>query len=90
VTTYSEWRITGDPGEGYPPYTFTFSPQRGDDDPEGSARRFMDLTTDVHHKPWRDGPHLHHRTVTVSEWIAADDQAATDNAGYQSGGGTGE
>ena len=66
MTTYEEWRVTGNPGEGFPPYTFTFSPIRGDQDPEKSARGFVALVRDV--SDWADGPHLHWRTVTVTDW----------------------
>lgn len=65
MTTYEEWRVTGDPGDGYPPFTFTFSPIRGDEDPEQSARGFVRLVNDV--SDWTDGPHLHKRTVTVTD-----------------------
>lgn len=73
ATTYEEWRVTGDPGEGYPPYQFTWSPVNGHDDPEGSARGFLALLDSVHDL-WRDGPHLHHRTVTATAWRAADER----------------
>jgi hypothetical protein len=69
VTTYEEWRVTGNPGDGYEPYRFTFSPQRGDADPETVACNFVRL---IHKgdRPWTDGPHLHRRTVTVTDWEA--------------------
>jgi hypothetical protein len=70
VRTYEEWRVTGDPGEGFPPYTFTFSPIRGDDDPEAAARKFVKLV--FSHGRWPDGPHLHKRTVTVTDWTEVD------------------
>jgi hypothetical protein len=69
VTTFEEWRVTGDPGEGYPPYAFTFSPKRGDEDPASAARGFMRLV--VQHGRWPDGPHLHRRTVAMTDWEPA-------------------
>lgn len=62
--TIDEWRITGNPGHGYPPYWFTFY---GDvyEDPEASARKFCELARD-----WADGPHLSHRTVTYTAWMS--------------------
>lgn len=69
LSTYEEWRITGDPGEGYSPYEFTWSPARNPhlgDDPEKGARGFVRLIESV--GGWPDGPHLHKRTVTVTEW----------------------
>lgn len=64
--TYEEWRVTGHPGGNYPLYVFTWSPARGDDDPEGSARGFIKLVES--HERWMDGPHLHRRTVTMTDW----------------------
>lgn len=57
--TIDEWRITGDPGDGFPPYRFTF---RSDEyeDPEASARKFCELSA-----KWA---HLSHRTVTYTAW----------------------
>jgi hypothetical protein len=69
VTTYEEWRVTGHPGDGYGLYHFTFSTQRGDTDPEAKARNFVRLILDGN-QPWTDGPHLHKRTVTVTDWEA--------------------
>lgn len=63
MSAYEEWRVTGDPGEGYPPYAFTFSPGRGDADPEAAARKFVKLMHAGHGR-WLDGPHLHKHTVT--------------------------
>jgi hypothetical protein len=73
MTTYEEWRVTGDPGEGFPPYAFTWSPFRNPhlgDDPEASARGFVRLVRS--HESWTDGPHLHKRTVTVTDWTEVD------------------
>jgi hypothetical protein len=65
--TFDEWRVTGDPGDGFPPYNFTWSPLRNDlGDPETEARAFVAL---IHsHGRWPDGPHLHRRTMTVTDW----------------------
>ena len=65
MTTYEEWRVTGDPGEGFPPYSFTWS-TRGYGEPEVEARSFA-RTIRVYDN-WRDGPHVHKRTVTVTDW----------------------
>jgi hypothetical protein len=65
--TVEEWRITGDPGHGYPPYRFTFRSDQYQD-PEASARKFCELGGD-----WANGPHLSHRTVTYSAWSAIAD-----------------
>jgi hypothetical protein len=73
VTSYEEWRVTGDPGQGFPPYEFTWSPARNPhlgDDPETGARGFIALLQ-AHHETWIDGPHLHKRTVTVTDWEQA-------------------
>lgn len=73
MTTYEEWRVTGQPGEmfngaDWPPYDFTWSlrtnPHLGD--PERAARDFMAKVGQ--YDTWRDGPHLHKRTVTVTDW----------------------
>jgi hypothetical protein len=64
--TYEEWRVTGEPGPGYPSYAYTWSRRRQPDlvDPEGAARRFVAKMQPT----WDDGPHLHRRTVTIREW----------------------
>jgi len=69
VGTFEEWRVTGDPGRGYPLYDFVFgSPTRramGEDtDPETAARDFLARTRD-----WLHGPRLQSRTVTYTEWV---------------------
>lgn len=71
MNTYEEWRVTGDPGDGLPPYEFIHSPYgvARTEDPETAARNFVGLMRD-HGKPWSDGPHLHKRTVTVTDWEA--------------------
>jgi hypothetical protein len=62
-----EWRVTGEPGQGYPPYSFTFgSPTRlamgEDEDPEASAR------ASIAGIAWDDGPHLWKRTIIETPW----------------------
>jgi hypothetical protein len=67
MTTYEEWRVTGEPGNGYPAYDFTWSRrQTPDQDPEKAARSFIELIADG--IGWQDGPHLSRRTVTETEW----------------------
>lgn len=72
MTTYEEWRVTGDPGEGFPPYTFTWSPYGypATGDAEGEARGFVRMIREAWDTPWTDGPHLHKRTVT--DWTEVD------------------
>ena len=53
-----EWRVTGDPGPGYPPYVYVWTDEK-------PARTFADEM-----RGWVDGPHLHHRTVTYGPWEA--------------------
>jgi hypothetical protein len=67
VTTYEEWRVTGRPGGAFPLYVFTWSPVRGDDDPERAARGFIKLIQ-AHDASGQMWPHLHKRTVTVTDW----------------------
>jgi hypothetical protein len=73
VSTYEEWRVTGtfhtDVGDEDEPYEFTWS--RGYDDPEGAARNFIELSCNPLWG-WTDGPHLHKRTVTVTDWTEVD------------------
>lgn len=63
--TYEEWRVTGDPGDGYRPYVCTWGPSDCED-PELSARGFVSLIRSA--SSWPVGPHLHHRTVTLTAW----------------------
>lgn len=64
--TYTEWRVTGDPGEGYPPYDYVWSPERfGGADQEKVARYFASHSVGW---GWRDVPRLWRREVTRSEW----------------------
>lgn len=66
VESYEEWRVTGTWED--EPYQFTWSPTRGDDHPEFDARNFVTAMRENIH--WSDGPHLHRRRVTVTEWEA--------------------
>lgn len=68
--TFEEWRATGNPGGGYPPYEFTWSPMLNPHlgDPERGARAFAAAMSDK----WDDGPHLRRRTVTVTGWENVD------------------
>lgn len=68
--TFEEWRVTGTPGHGYPPYDFTWSPMRNPhlgDNPEQAARGFV-AAIESAGGAWDDGPHLSRRTVTVTDW----------------------
>jgi hypothetical protein len=59
VTTYEEWRVTG-----IPRWTQLSMIYRS----EAEARALIDRETT--HDAWTDGPHLHKRTVTVTDWEA--------------------
>lgn len=65
---WDEWRVTGDPGGEFGAYSFIWSKARGHEQPESAARLFMRLKD---REPWKDGPHLHRRTVTVTDWTPA-------------------
>lgn len=68
MSTYEEWRVTGRWGE--VPYEFVWSPFRnGRTEPEAEARNFVEKTQE---HGWTDGPHLHTRTVTVTDWTEVD------------------
>jgi hypothetical protein len=57
-TTCEEWRVTGTLPSGKPydtPY-----------ETEGAARRLIERARVM--GTWVDGPHLHKRTVTVTDW----------------------
>lgn len=57
MTTYDEWRVTGVPRHRTFEKVFTN---------EHSARIFLSNATAP--CAWKDGPHLHKRTVTVTDW----------------------
>lgn len=64
-----EWRVTGDPGSGYPSYSFVWprpGAKRHDEDPldgEAAARAFYDGVA----VKWQSHA-LEHRTVTYTPW----------------------
>jgi hypothetical protein len=68
VGTFEEWRVTGHPGQGFPPYEFIWSPlinpQLGD--AHEAALAFVERIWV--RGDWADGPHLSRRTVTLSAW----------------------
>jgi hypothetical protein len=57
VTTYEEWRVSGTLPSGKP-FATKF-------EHEVAARRLVDRGRAM---GWTDGPHLHKRTVTVTDW----------------------
>lgn len=71
VSSFEEWRVFGEPGEGYPPYDFIWTCGgdwgRGQqsDDPQRDARAFFRLLTQPGRKRWKSGPWLYRRVVTV-------------------------
>jgi len=70
VTTYEEWRVTGTwDGE---PVHYEFSPTKSPGiDPETGARQVAaQIVGNL--LGWTDGPHLHKRTVTVTDWTEVD------------------
>lgn len=73
--TYEEWRVFGQPGHGYPPYSFVWSRLLTPHmlrPPEVAARAFAARVGQPDRSglwsPWVDGPHLARRTVTIGEW----------------------
>lgn len=64
MTTYEEWRITGSDEYGGRLADVLFTSTE-DGDAEARARSFADWARAKH---WTDGPHLHKRTVTVTDW----------------------
>lgn len=79
MTVITEWRVTGQPNEShgvkFPPYTFVWrdnltydhrSRREGELEvtAEDAARNFVKAMGDS----WEEGPFLHKRTVTTSEW----------------------
>lgn len=75
MSTFEEWRVTGTPGDPYPPYDFTFGNAtrraRGEDsDPEAEARSFIEFANSMPGNEWIDGPPLHSRIVAYTEWEA--------------------
>jgi hypothetical protein len=71
MATYEEWRVTGNPGPGFPPYAFVWTNQpdargRVTPRPDWEALDFVQLMRE--NDNWADGPHLHRRTVAVTDW----------------------
>jgi hypothetical protein len=81
--TYKKWRITGDPGPGYPPYTYTWSSRENPDESaaEHSARAFLARIQGLA-RSWERGQFLHCQTITESAWVDL-----TDDPGPRVGGG---
>jgi hypothetical protein len=66
--TYEEWRVTGTDEDG-DPISVTYSEDGYDLDPKAGAQAFVAW---VETQGWTDGPHLHKRTVTVTDWTEVD------------------
>lgn len=66
MTTYEEWRVTGTDEDGDP---IGVTWWHNEEDPEGGARSFAAWARE---RGWTDGPHLHKRTVTVTDWTEVD------------------
>ena len=77
---FEEWRVTGQPSHGFPDYNFTWSPDLNPHlgDPETAARAFAGR---IRHSEfaWTDGPHLHRRTVTRTDWAPVDTDPSPAN-----------
>ena len=65
MTTYEEWRVTGTDKEG-DPVSVTW--WHHDENAKERARAFAW----AQEQDWTDGPHLHKRTVAVTDWTEAD------------------
>jgi hypothetical protein len=68
VSTYEEWRVTGTDEDGDLVGRGS-SPRRAR--PRG-RRSHVDRQLGRSLPGWTDGPHLHKRTVTVTEWTEVD------------------
>jgi hypothetical protein len=67
VSTYEEWRVTGTDDDGR---RINGTWILGlNNDPEPEARTYASWART---QGWTDGPHLHKRTVTVTEWTEVD------------------
>jgi hypothetical protein len=72
MTTYDEWRVTGVWHDRtfkriYSPKPNGRQSNRGHTEPETAARALAAANPNQ----WADGPHLHKRTVTVTDWETA-------------------
>lgn len=74
VIAVNEWRVTGEPGNGWPSYSHTWRSDRMYDDSsraegaltltaEQAARRFAESVG-----PWDEGPAVSRRTVITTRW----------------------
>lgn len=68
--THEQWRVTGEPGAGFPSYSFTWPRPGVPENAERRARQFV--ATVLAHGDWADGPHLSRRTVYESAWRPVD------------------
>lgn len=66
IEVQPEWRVTGDPGHGFPPYSFTWPIPGQLDRGEEGARNFIKPI--LARGDWVDGPYLDRRTVIKSPW----------------------
>ena len=67
MTTYEEWRVTGSDTCGRS-VDAIWRPDEDGNDCEGQARGYVAWAST---QEWTDGPHLHKRTVTVTDWEQA-------------------
>jgi hypothetical protein len=65
MRTYEEWRVTATPSAIEAEWIYS---GKTIPDPEGAAR---DCARHVP-RTWAVGPHLHRRTVTVTDWTEVD------------------
>jgi hypothetical protein len=65
-TTYEEWRVTGADND-LAPVDLTWHYHQSD--AEQRARTYLERARTY---GWTDGPHLHKRTVTVTDWTEVD------------------
>jgi len=68
--TREQWRVTGEPGGGFPPYSFTWPRPGVPEDAEQAARHF--IAPILARGDWADGPHLSRRTVYEGAWRSVD------------------
>ena len=68
VTTYEEWRVTVTTEHNAPVKGVMFTPE----DPGDAEARAQSFANWARYQGWTDGPHLHKRTVTVTDWTEVD------------------
>ena len=61
-----EWRVTGTPGPGQPPYSHTWPRPGRTEDAEKAAREFVAAVS--RGRGWEKGPHLHRRVIVATPW----------------------